>query len=238
MGKSSVATGWAALMALALTACGPGATTKFEKEGAGRSAHHGQTAVSEKPSREPYEGCTWQQIQVRDVQMWSQVCAKVQLSVGKDSTAEQSLDALRLSETNEQGALVQGTSTVVLFPTDAGGLESLTKLVMAHGRAPAGATCGLEPIANGPAGRKRYVLTPTGAWKASWDQAVATDTMSEDPPCGTFGVWVIGDRYIEIQDARPDTAIFVELGSEQGIYDAETIAFVSKDSAPHSEGEH
>lgn len=228
----------ATVLAVALAACGRGDTTKIQKdEPYGPSRHAEAQAGEGKPARAPFEGCRWEEISVRDVGLWSQVCANGQLRVGKSTVrGGGSYDALLYEQRSPTGEIFPLREAVVLFPTTGGGLDALTQLMMAQGAAPAGATCRLEPTqAAAPTGRKRYTLTPTGATKIAWERAVTSDTVPEQPPCGTFGIAPVGDRYVEIQDARPDTAIFVELGSEIQIYEPDSIAFVSaeKTAANH-----
>lgn len=215
----------AVAVAATLAACGPGATPKFEKAGyTPGGAHggeaHGADVSSKPPEREAFAGCAWGQVEGIGLRLWSQTCPNNRLVV------DEARGALVIESTVD--GVVQRGDAIRLLTLREGGLPALAADLLAQGNAPSGAQCALTTAPNIvplPAGVKRYVLEPTGPAKAAWDKANASDTAPDTPPCGIYGVAVLGDRYIEIQDGHPDHAFFVELGSEVQIFEPNSIGF-------------
>lgn len=193
-------------LCLGLMACGQQASTP--------TATKAPAALSE---REPFEGCSdWRTERQFGLTIAVQDCPEVKL------VADSAQKALFLEQGGSRSLALQ----VFAKPADAGPDVVLPQL-LAAGRAPAGATCALEPAPEGlplAEGQTRFVLTPTGASKTAWERALANvDLVPETQPCGTLGVGVVGDRYIQIDAKRPDMVVFVELGSEAQIYDPATL---------------
>lgn len=214
----------ACLAALAaLAGCGPGATKKIDAP---------EALAAKAPDRPLLEGCSaWTRVKAAGLSVWSQACATQRL-VGDDSAR-----ALVLETLNDQGAVVARDAVIQLFEA-ANNLDSLAATLMQAGGAPVGATCALAPapaVVPLPEGVQRYVLTPTGQTNVAWERAVTSDIAPDTPPCGRYGVAIVGDRYLELRPEHPDKAVFVELGSEIQIYEPNTVA-ITPVSEPHAEG--
>lgn len=217
----------AMVLAVLVSGCGPGATTKTEK-GAGAATASATPGAA--PSRAPFEGCRWEYMTGAGLGVWSQVCPTYRL------VAEEALKTLFVEDVRDGQVTRSEAMRVLTLP--AGGLPALAEQLAREGGASAPASCALEPVTNlgaQPEGVARYSLGPTGALKDAWDRAVKSDVAPDTPPCGRYGVAIVGDRYIEVQAAHPDKAVFVELGSEIQIYEPSTLMI----AAPaHSAGGH
>lgn len=208
--------GASVVLMAALAACGPGATTKTEK-----SADVAATAPGPAPARAPFDGCSWEYLSGGGIGLWSQKCSNNRVVV--DAARQAAFMELTVDGQTSRGEIAR------VFAIPEGGLPALAQTLVREGAGPTGSQCTLEAVAattDIPQGVARYTLVPTGQTKTAWDRAVASDTAPETPPCGAYGVAIVGDRYIEVQAAHPDRALFVELGSEMSIYEPSTIAFV------------
>jgi hypothetical protein len=241
MARKGVAAAASVLAGLMMAGCGPGAVTKSEKPGytpGGHGADGASHAEPPAPTTEILPGCTaWTKVTGAGLSIWAQTCA------GRRLTADANGKALVIETLDGAGAVIDRGAVIEVFDAPAGGAAGLAAMLMAAGGAPAGAACALEASPNVLADRPgvtRYILAPTGAAKTTWERLSGGPNPPEDPPCGRYGVGFVGDRIIQIEAAHPDKAVFVELGSEIQMFDANTLTFakVHTDEKPSKAGGH
>jgi hypothetical protein len=198
-------------LAAMLAACAPGDTGK-------RDAAEAPPSPSQ-AARETFSGCTWGEVKGAGLSMWSYACGPQFGNVRL--VADETLPGF-VVESTAPGGLDRRTVVQVFRKGAEAPVESLLPAVRAASPGPATDTCALELAPSAEDGLPRWALTPTGDAKAAWEASLRGDA-SMDPPCGALGVASVGDRYFAPLADRPETVVFVELGSEIQIYDHRTL---------------
>ncbi len=187
------------------------------------------TEVSE-PSRPAYEGCIWKLSMGAGLKLFVQECdfgtRKVRVA------PSETLPGYLIEHDDGQGFRAVADAIQIFRLNDGQTIDDL--LPQAAGKDQGvleGASCafasyGTSAGAASPAkeGVRRFQLIPTGEtareyqdWQKEHPEEVP------EPPCGRYGISAEGSRYFEIQDAHPQTVIFVEIGQEAPLFDESSI---------------
>lgn len=208
----------AAVVVLALAACQPAAVEQAPAPVAAAVQPEGA------PDRAPFENCAWEKVESASFIAWGQACAfpdgaKSGFLAGERAGLESLVDV----RTSAGGASPTETVVAQIFPISAdAGLDAVAAQLGAMGALKPDAGCSFASLGK-TADAERFVLQPAGAAAAAYDKAVASGGDMPAPPCGAYGVGPVGDRVFEVRAARPDLALYLDLGSELQAYDPDGI---------------
>ena len=200
---------------LVLAACSPGDTRKIAPPAA-------VAPIPGEMMTQTFANCTWGEVKSSVLSIWAFSC-------GPDyggAHVVPSGSGFDIETTSAEGLERRSIVKVFTKAPDAP-LDSVLPAVRAASPGPATETCAFAPSTSyDNAGKPRFVLEPTGPAKVAWDASVQGDAPG-DAPCGDLGVSIVDDRYFEVAHDSPVTVVFVDLGSEIQIFDAQTLKAAS-----------
>lgn len=196
-------------LAASLAACGPARKQAPEP-----------TPQPSAAAKATFADCTWGEVKGDTISMWSFTCGPGAGNVRL--IADDVLPGFVLESTDplrpERTVVVRLFDKAPDAPIGAV-LETVRDLSPGMNTP----TCGFAPAPGvDHAGQNHYVLAPTGAAKAAYDQAVASNAVVT-PPCGPLGANTSGDRYFMVAPHQQDKVMFVDRGSEIQIFDETTL---------------
>jgi len=175
----------------------------------------------EKPSRKPYEGFKWEEKYGAGIRFWAQTNGKTRV------VTDASLPGARIARVDSDGKEVLSDAVIRLLPLDGGKIESLMPVIRKEPCTPSAKpwkekeTCAFKEVESKREGVRRYILVPTD--KYAGEIARRGKHMPIPSICGGWGVGNSGMRYFEVFDARPDCAVFVEIGQDVPLFDEMSI---------------
>jgi len=103
-------------------------------------------------------------------------------------------------------------------------IGAIAPLLKLHYRT--GADCRFQASPeNAVSGEKHYQFVPFGKTLDEYNRSVNPDEppSQEDDPCGDYGSMREGINYFAVQDAHPDTVIYMDLGEDEPLFDERTM---------------
>lgn len=186
------------------------------------------TLFPEKPSRDAYEGFTWEKITGARLQFWSQRNPTIRV------ITDDALPGAKIEFTNNDTNTVYTRAVIQVFPLKNGRIEDVIELIKQDKRDEYDTewdekeACAFKRINSNREGVERYLLTPTGEAERELQEKGKQEPICTT--CGGWGIWNSGMRYFEIHSSHPNKAIFVEIGQEAPLFDEMSITFTDAES--------
>lgn len=188
---------------LLLAACGPGR----QSTGAGPE-------FPDQPSREAYEGFSWEEISGAGLRLWAQHNDNICI------IPDETLPGLRMERQDADGL---GTPVVWIFQLPNQKIEDVLDQLRQGNSWDNKQTCRFRKGKSSRKGVRRYDLIPTGVYAEQLDALYQKEPVPAT--CNGWGMGNSGIRYFEIHDNRPDRALFLEIGQEAPLFDERSIVF-------------
>ncbi len=175
----------------------------------------------EKPSREAYEGFTWEVIDNNGLKFWAQKNKNIRMQTDPSIPGAEIvwLDSPQSSRT-----------VMRLFYLPNKKIEDLIAILPSDTSWTQATECQFQEVTSHRPGVKRYVLHPTGADGEEYLTKSKTEPIPET--CNGWGVGNSGMRYFEIQSNHPDLALFVEIGQDAPLFDEESVLITESQLPP------
>lgn len=175
----------------------------------------------EKPSREAYEGFTWEVIDNNGLKFWAQKNKNIRMQTDPSIPGAEIvwLDSPQSSRT-----------VMRLFYLPNKKIEDLITILPSDTSWTQDTECQFQEVTSHRPGVKRYVLHPKGEDEKEYLAKSKTEPIPET--CNGWGVGNSGIRYFEIQSNHPDLALFVEIGQDAPLFDEESILITESQLPP------
>jgi hypothetical protein len=169
-------------------------------------------------AKDTFKTCTWEKVSGAHIAIWSFRCGADM--GGAHLIRDDAVGGFDLAGgPDEQPRMVIRTFAK---PASAP-VEAALAAIRAASPGPDTATCALVPFKGFEDVWKAplYDLEPTGAAKAAYDAANATEPQPN--PCGDLGIGPAGDRFFTILPGDPSRVVYVDMGSEIQVFDPNTL---------------
>lgn len=174
----------------------------------------------ESPSREPYEGFTWDIVSGAGLRFWAQ--AGEHIKVVPDLSLP---GAVIVKDSSSAPAVAMKVFSLCNSSVD----DVIPQLKSMPGW-DSGWECAFREVESGREGVSRYVLEPAGEYGEYIDSLKKVEPVPST--CNGWGTGNSGMRYFEVHDSHPDKALFVEIGQDAPLFDETCIVFT--DDVPGS----
>lgn len=169
--------------------------------------------VLKAPSREPYEGCKWEEVNGIGLKFWGMRCSDMYMMTFDDTKT-----ATLVKTTS--GTVQRAYDYVTLYNINNGDINSVIPELKKSETWNDDDKCEFKASQN-KNGVTKYTLMPTG------DALVKFESESHEMPinstCGGFGAGNSGIQYFEIHDSNPSKALFIWVGQDAPMIDEQTI---------------
>lgn len=172
------------------------------------------------PSRPPIDKCVWEKLADKTIGLaaWVQRCdfgfRQIHFEFAGNALA------IKYSDGGAADPLVE------VFDLKSGETAeaALQRLFLEKTDKAVSARCVLAPYTEGtgPAGVKRYTLSPDAAY-AKELKALADPNEVPDPPCGDWGEMPDGIQYFEVPAGEGRKVLFVRVGQDEPLFDERTL---------------
>jgi hypothetical protein len=170
--------------------------------------------LSEKPSREPYQGLSWEKVSGAGIEFWAQKSEDLQVGISETLPGA-------FIEKIENGQPVAIGLAIQVFDLKNGEIEDVLEYLKDFEDWDEEELCAFEKIESSRDGVARYVLRPTGKALREYKEKSASEPITTT--CGSWGMGNSGIRYFEIHQSNPKKALFIEIGQEAPLFDENSI---------------
>jgi hypothetical protein len=177
----------------------------------------GCTSPKPQPSqvmKDTFEQCTWGKVEGKTLSIWSYACPAA--AGGIKLVANDAVGGFTLVTEGQ----AQGYDVIRTFPKakDAPLVSVLPAVLAAAGKHQA--SCAMIKTAYDDWGEV-WLLEPTGAEKAAYDKANATEP--QENPCGDLGIGPVSDRFFKVMADDPKKVVYYDMVSKIQIFDPATL---------------
>lgn len=168
----------------------------------------------EQPSREAYDGFSWEEVSGAGLRLWAQRNDDIRI------VPDEALPGMRVERGGTDGS---GVPVVRIFRLPNHKIDDVLEQLRQESGWDEGQTCRFREGKSSRKGVRRYDLVPTGVYAEQ-----LAELYPEEPVPATCNGWGMGNsgiRYFEIHDNRPDRALFLEIGQEAPLFDERSIVF-------------
>lgn len=179
----------------------------------------------EEPSREAYEGFTWEKISGAGLQFWAQQNPSIRV------VTDDTLPGAYIEYTGDDER-IYSRPVIQVFSLKNGKIEELLNQLKYIQRQDEYSiwddndSCTFKSIPSNREGVERYILTPAG--KAEKELQALGQQEPICTTCGGWGIWNSGMRYFERHASCPDQVLFIEIGQEAPLFDEQSIVITSR----------
>jgi hypothetical protein len=172
--------------------------------------------------RQTFASCAWGRVEGSGLAVWSYACPAELGNV--KLVADDSLPGFAVESTYD-GRTERGPAVVIFNKAADAPIDAILEAVRARSPGPDTANCTLQPVTFEGAVPGSFGFEPTGELATRWNAFATGEADAEpiEPPCGSMGPQMSGDRSFRVLESDPTRVVFIEYGSEIQIFDPSTL---------------
>jgi len=172
------------------------------------------SVLSEKPSRESFDGYKWEKVSGAGIEFWAQRNEDIQVGISETLPGA-------FIERIEDGNTVAISLAIQIFELKNQRIEDVFEYIKHQKGWNKKENCAFTKIKSNRQGVDRYILRPTGKALQEFESKSRLNAICTT--CGGWGMGNSGTRYFEIHHNNKNKALFIEIGQEAPLFDEETI---------------